>query len=265
MTRIFLTGASGNVGRTIVRTIRDRQGFELAGGWCLEAGEDLGVLAGIGETGVKASAGLEEGLLAVKPDLVFDFSSAPLMKNSLETYLKLGLDAVVGTTGLTDEELAPVGAQVRAKGLRWSVAPNYGLGMNLAAAFVKMARKYYPYITIIDKHTQEMANAPSGTAADLARAAGPSGAVKSVETYRGVLGADIAGVPVFSERMPWPGPYSEHEIRLARPDEVVTVSVQDFTSDIYMDGIFLMAGRIKSLPAGTFIRSLSEILELPRP
>lgn len=262
MTKVFIAGASGNVGRTIVRTIGKRPGFELAGGWCLEAGRDLGLLAGLGELGVAAAADLEEGLRATKPDLVFDFAVTQVLKNDMETYLKLGLDAVIGTTGLTDEELAPFRAQVKAKGLRWSVAPNYGLGMNLAAAFVKMARKYYPYITIIDKHTQEMANAPSGTAADLARAAGPSGPVKSEETYKGVLGAEIAGVPVFSERMPWPGPYSEHELRLARTDEVVTLTVQDFTSDIYMDGIFLMAEKLKKLPAGTFIRSLSEILEL---
>mgnify|MGYP001275696640 CR=1 FL=1 len=262
MMNVFVAGASGNVGKVLVKSIAEHRDLRLAGGWCREAGEDLGVLAGIGPLGVAAAADLEKGLLETRPDLVIDFSSAPVLKNSMEIYLRLELDAVIGTTGLTEDELAPVGEQVKSKGLRWSVAPNYGLGMNLAAAFVKKVRKYYQYVTIIDKHTQEMANAPSGTAADLAREVGPSGGTKSKEVYPGVLGADIAGVPVFSERMPWPGPYSEHELKLARRDEVVTVTVQDFTSDIYMDGIFLMVSRIKSMPAGTFIRSLSEILDL---
>ena len=89
-----------------------------------------------------------------------------------------------------------------------------------------------------------MANAPSGTAAALAAAAaseGALGAVASRESYAGVLGAAIEGVPVFSQRLPWPG--------------------QDFTSDIYMDGIFLTAEKIAAFPAGSFLRSLSAVLE----
>lgn len=106
-----------------------------------------------------------------------------------------------------------------------------------------------------------MANAPSGTAAALAAvAAGKMGEVKSKEIYPGVLGAKISGVPVTSQRLPWPGPFSAHIITLARKDEIIKISVEDFTSDIYMDGIFLTAGKIAEFPGGTFIRSLSEVL-----
>jgi len=74
-----------------------------------------------------------------------------------------------------------------------------------------------------------------------------------------VLGAKICGVPVLAERLPWPGPYSGHTISLARKDEIITIEVQDYTSDIYMDGVFMTAEKIASLPPGSFVRSLGEI------
>jgi 4-hydroxy-tetrahydrodipicolinate reductase len=66
---------------------------------------------------------------------------------------------------------------------------------------------------------------------------------------------------VLSQRLPWPGPYSGHEITLARKDEIIKISVEDYTSDIYMDGVFLTARKIKESPRGVFYRSLEEVME----
>jgi 4-hydroxy-tetrahydrodipicolinate reductase len=262
MIRVFVTGASGNVGGTIVRTIQQRDGFELAGGWCRETGEDIGTLAGIKPLGIKAAATLDAGLAESKPDVVIDFSATPILESNLKSYVAAGLNVVVGTTGLTDEQLEPFRREVAAKELRWAVIPNYGLGVALVSDFIKNARKYYPYVTVTDQHTNEMANAPSGTAVALAQAASgeTAGPVASRETYPGVMGANIGGVQILSQRLPWPGPYSGHEISLARKDEVIRVTIQDFTSDIYMDGVFLTAGKISSFPAGAFVRSLGEVM-----
>lgn len=262
MIKVFVTGVSGNVGRTIVRTVRTLDGFRLVGGWAREAGIDIGTVAGIEPLGLTIAASLGEGLAASQPDLVLDFSVTPILEDNMKSYLRAGLNAVIGTTGLTDEQLEPMRKEVAAQGLRWAVIPNYGLGISLVSEFIKKARAYYPYVTITDQHTNEMANAPSGTAAALAQAAStaPFGEVASVETYPGVLGAKIHGVQVLSQRLPWPGPYSGHEITLARKDEVIRIAVQDYTSDIYMDGIFLTAGKIAGFPAGAFVRSLAEVM-----
>ncbi|MDL2264595.1 4-hydroxy-tetrahydrodipicolinate reductase [Synergistaceae bacterium OttesenSCG-928-I11] len=263
MIRVFVTGASGNVGTTIVRTIREREGFALVGGWCREVGSDLGELAGIGAIGMIASATLEEGLDATKPDLVIDFSATPLLAQNMRAYLDRDLDVVVGTTGLTEEQLAPFKKEAQERGLRWAATANYGLGINLVADFIRHARKYYPYVSIVDRHMPNMANAPSGTAVLLALAAGEGepAPVASVESHPGVMGTKIHGVQVLSQRMPFPGPYSEHEVVLARKDEIVRISVEDHTSEIYMDGVFLAAKKLKSAPRGTFYADMSEIME----
>ena len=259
--KIFVSGASGNVGKTLVRTMQGLDWAELVGGWCKEDGEDLGELAGIGSLGIKATNDLKAGIEASHPDIVIDFSATPVLLGNLKFYAEKRLNAVIGTTGLTDEDLDPFIKEVREKGLRWSVIPNYGLGISLVSEFIKKVHQYYPYISIIDRHFPGMANAPSGTAASLAKAFGKDqGPVESREVYPGVLGAKISGVPVFSQRLPWPGPYSEHEVLLGRKDEIIRISVEDHTSDIYMDGVFLTVKKLPEMAPGTFVRELSEII-----
>lgn len=258
--RIFVSGASGNVGTTIIRALQGRHEFELVGGWCLEDGADLGVLAGIKELGVKATNDLARGLDAANPDIVIDFSATPVMRQNFQIYLEKNLDVVVGTTGLSDEELEPYRLAVKEKGLRWTVISNYGIGLAFVLDFIKKIRPFYPYVSIIDRHPARMANAPSGTAVSLAKAAGGEPAqVESREVYPHVLAAQIEGAQVIAQRMPYPGPYSEHEITLGRKDETITINIQDHSSEIYMDGVFLAAEKLQSLPAGSFIREMSEL------
>ena len=258
MKRVFVSGASGNVGKLVVKNVLEREGLELAGGWCRESGEDLGTLAGTGQAGVVSSSDLASGIRDSSPDVVVDFTSTVILMENLKTYADAGVDAVIGTTGLTEEDMVKVEELVKEKGLRWTVISNYGLGINLVMDFMKMARKYYPYVTVTDRHHVRMANAPSGTAATLANvaSAGPEGEIESREVFPGVTGARIAGIPVTSQRLPCPGPYSEHEVTLGRQDEIVRITVQDFSSEIYMDGVFLAVEKIGSLPPGTLVKTL---------
>jgi len=259
--RVFVSGASGNVGKLVTRGIIARDDLALAGGWCQEAGQDLGTLAGVDPAGILACRDLASGIRDSRPDVVVDFTSSLILMNNLKIYAEAGLDAVIGTTGLSDEDMQKVEEIVKSKELRWAVISNYGLGINLVMDFIEKARQYYPYVAITDRHPARMANAPSGTAAMLANAAakGPTGEVASRETFPGVLGGRISGVPVVSQRFPYPGPYSEHEVTLARQDEIIRVTVQDFSSDIYMDGVFLAVEKIGDLATGTLVRTLADL------
>lgn len=255
--RLFLTGASGNVGKTIVRSLPEHPEFELVGGWCLESGCDIGVLAGLPPIGVKVSETLKDGLESSKPDIVIDFSVSTVLKENLKTYAEMKLDAVVGATGLTEDEIRSFGETVGANGLRWSIIPNYCIGMAFVRDIVEKLRPFYPYVSVTDRHPATMANAPSGTAVKLARTGeGESGKIASGETHGCVLGHDENGVKIHSVRMPYPGPYAEHEVMLGRKDEVITINIKDFSSGVYMDGVFRTAKFLKNAPAGTFLRDV---------
>ena len=262
MKKVFVAGASGNVGAMVVGAILSREDMELVGGYCLEEGKDLGVLAGKAPAGVRASGDLRRGLEATGPDVVVDFTSTTVLMANLKIYAELGLDAVIGTTGLTDDDFVEVERMVAERGLRFAIIPNYGLGISLIMDFLERAREFYPYVSIVDRHPARMANAPSGTAAMLAQVIpeGSEGKVASREIYPKVLGAHIAGCQVISQRMPYPGPFSEHEITLGRDDEVLRITISDFTSSVYLDGILLTVDRIGSFPKKTLIRKLAEVL-----
>jgi len=262
MKKIFVSGASGNVGKVVVEGVLASDEMELAGGYCREAGRDLGVLAGKDPVGVAVSGDLEEGLKTAKPDVVIDFTSASVLMDNLKVYAKLGIDAVIGTTGLSEEDFSEVEKMVSEKGLRMAVIPNFGLGITLVMEFLEKARQFYPYVSVVDRHPATMANAPSGTAAMLAGAVseGPMGEVASKEVYPGIMGAKISGVQAVSQRMPYPGPFSEHEITIGRQDEAIKVTVTDFTSAVYLDGIFLTVKKIGESAKGTLITKLDEVL-----
>ncbi len=56
-----------------------------------------------------SSADLASGLRESSPDVVVDFTSTVVLMNNLRVYADAGVDAVIGTTGLTDGEMAQVG------------------------------------------------------------------------------------------------------------------------------------------------------------
>lgn len=258
MIRVFVSGATGNVGSQLVRAVVKSEDLDLAGGFCTEEGAELGK-AKSGEP-VSGTSDLASGLEAAKADVVVDFTSARIIMDNLKIYAGAGVDAVIGTTGFTGEMLAEARELASGSGVRWAVISNFGLGVNLLLEFLKTARKHYPYVGVVDRHPARMANAPSGTAMTIARALaeGPEGNVQSQEVLPGVLGGKEQGVPILSQRLPFPGPYSEHEIVLARQDEVIRVNIQDFSSLVYVDGVFLALRKISAFPAGTLVTEFSE-------
>ncbi len=223
-------------------------------------------MADVGKIGVYSSDDLPAALEASSPDVVIDFTSSTVIKKNLEVYAELGFDAVVGTTGLTDKDLEHAADIVSERGLRWVVVSNFALGANLILDFIEQVRKHYPYVSIVDRHPSHMLNAPSGTGALMAQTALKAsplvGEITSREVFPNVLGGDMDGMQLLSQRFPYPRAYSEHEITLARKDELIRVTLQDFSSQVYVDGAMLALRKIKDFPPGTLITRLSEITRL---
>ncbi|MFP4482913.1 MAG: 4-hydroxy-tetrahydrodipicolinate reductase [Thermovirgaceae bacterium] len=258
MIKVFVSGATGNVGSQLVKALVKSEDLDLAGGFCTEEGAELGSNKN-GDT-VYGTSDLTGGLNASGADVVVDFTSTRIIMENLRIYASAGVDAVIGTTGFSEQMLAEARELANGSGTRWAVISNFGLGINLLLDFLKTARKHYPHVSVIDRHPARMANAPSGTAVALARALseGPQGNVQSQEVIPGVLGGKEQGVQILSQRLPYPGPYSEHEVVLGRQDEVIRINVQDFSSGVYVDGVFLALRKIGEFPRGTLVTEFSE-------
>jgi dihydrodipicolinate reductase len=105
--RLVVVGAAGRMGRTLVRAVCEAQGCELSGALerpgSIALGEDPGLLAGVGKTGL--AIGDDPAVLA-EADGVLDFTSPAATVRFAEEAARHGLVHVVGTTGLSEDDLS---------------------------------------------------------------------------------------------------------------------------------------------------------------
>ena len=183
---IVITGASGRMGQMLIRTVMESDKAELVGAVEREGhdwiGKDIGEAMGGAALGVTVT---DEPLEAfAKAQAVIDFT-APAA--TLE-FAKLAAQAravhVIGTTGMSDEEIAQLAPCARhAVIVR---AGNMSLGVNLLVQLTKKVAAALDEdfdIEVIEAHHHHKVDAPSGTALMLGEAAAEG---------RGVDLADVA-------------------------------------------------------------------------
>ncbi len=185
---IGVVGAAGRMGRTIVEACAATEGVRL--GAAVEApgnalvGQDAGVVAGVGESGVRIADSLRE--VVGDFDVVIDFTVADATVSNLEICREAGRRAVVGTTGLSDAQRARIGEM--AEDVAMVVAPNMSVGVNLVFRLVEIAAGVLGDevdVEVIEAHHRHKVDAPSGTA------------VRLGEVLAAALGRDLAECAVY--------------------------------------------------------------------
>ena len=102
---------------------------------------------------------------------MIDFTFHTCVKENLANAVKCRQTYVLGTTGLTADELAAVDAA--AKEIPICFAPNFSLGVNLLLELVRRAASVLDAsydAEIVEMHHRHKKDAPSGTALGLAQA-----------------------------------------------------------------------------------------------
>jgi len=199
LTRVTIIGAAGRMGRELCRAALQTDGMELAGGTVEadtpELGADLGELCGAGRTGVTATEAPPEDA-----GVLIEFTTP----EATVEHLSYGLPHVIGTTGLSEEQLAEV--EEAAQNAPIVLAPNMSVGVNLLREVVRdLAAKLEGYdIEVVEAHHRHKKDAPSGTALFLARAAA-EGRERSLEDVA------VHGREGFSPREP--GEIGIHALR----------------------------------------------------
>jgi 4-hydroxy-tetrahydrodipicolinate reductase len=172
--RLIVTGAAGRMGRMLVKAIEETPGVMLAGaierGGSPALGEDAGLLAGVGATGVKISDDPLAALLGAEGVIDFSAPAASIEIAALAAQARIA--HVVGTTGLSEDDLASLAAAARHAPIVRS--GNMSLGVNLLAKLVREAARALGQefdIEIVEMHHRMKVDAPSGTALLLGEAA----------------------------------------------------------------------------------------------
>ena len=190
MIRVAVSGARGRMGSEVVRAVTEADGMEVVAE--IEFGDDLSALL--------KSSGAE---------VMVDFTVPSAAMGNIRAALRAGVVPVVGTTGITPENLAALAALSEKTGTACFLAPNFAIGAVLMMEFAAQAVKYLPDVEIIEMHHERKVDAPSGTAVKtaqkIAAARSLSPALKpadAFESHAGATGATVDGIPVHSVRLP---------------------------------------------------------------
>ena len=164
MLRIGVVGAAGRMGRQVCEAVAAEADLELVAAVDPPAaGQPLRSLAGPVVPDLTVVAGLEP-LVDAGVQVVVDFTLAAAARAHLPWYAEHGLHAVVGTTGLSDEDLAAATAAFGASTANAVLAANFAIGAALLVRFCELAAPVMDGVEVIELHHDEKRDAPSGTA-----------------------------------------------------------------------------------------------------
>lgn len=179
--KIVIAGCGGRMGKTLLECIAQSDDLVLHG--ALEhAGSPL-LGNGVAD-GVKITSDLETTLAGA--DALIDFTRPEGTLNHLAVCRKLGVNMVVGTTGLDAQQKAQLGVAAQDIGIVF--APNMSVGVNLVFKLLETASRVLSHgydIEIIEAHHRHKVDAPSGTALGLG------------EVVARTLGRDLAQCAVY--------------------------------------------------------------------
>jgi 4-hydroxy-tetrahydrodipicolinate reductase len=264
--RLVIAGAGGRMGRTLVKAIADSKGFSLSG--ALEdarsplLGWDAGVLAGLGENGIKLTA--DAGRLLEQADGIVDFT-APVATLAFATLAaKAGKAHIIGTTGLAAADEAKIRDAARTAVIVKS--GNMSLGINLLAALANRVAKTLDNsfdIEILEMHHNQKVDAPSGTALLLGRAAAEGRGIDldqhAVRSRDGHTGARKAGDIGFAT-LRGGSVVGEHSVIFAGPAERIELVHKAEDRMIFARGALHAAAWARDQKPGLY--SMADVLGL---
>ena len=238
--KVVIHGASGRVGQILISNLYQSPQIKLVGAVDIKTAGDK-ITLGDGSA-IPFSANLEQVLSETRPEVMVDFTLAHATMPAVRTALKHGVNLVIGTTGLTAENIAEIERLANENRLGVILASNFALGAVLMMYFSKVAAKYMDYAEITELHHQTKIDAPSGTAINTA---------KSMAAYRGrpfsqavdyeknypSRGQVVEGVHIHSIRLP--GLMAHQEVVLGGLGQTLTIRHDTINRECYVPGVLL--------------------------
>lgn len=260
--KVCISGATGGVGRCLVRGVLAAEDLELHGAVARRAaGQDIGTAIGSDACGVTVTASLDEALDA-GPDVLIDYTHPDVRMAHVKAALSRRIPVVIGTTGFTAEEFEELDGAAREAGVGLATG-NFALTAALLQRFAMLAAEHIPHWEVIEYCKAEKPDIPSGTARELAELMGevrrPDYALSANDHIgpREALGAEIAGSRVHAVRLP--GYSASVEVLFGLPGERLSLRHEMGQDDgIFVEGSLLAARKLPSIFG--LVRGLDRLL-----
>jgi len=239
---VLVHGALGKMGEEVTAAICRDPELEVVGGVDLKATQEHLILPD-GSKKVPLSSDLSSLLEICHPKVLLDFTIAEASISAARVALKRGISVVIGTSGLSEDNLKEIGQLSKANKVGAVVAPNFTIGAAVLLNAVKAAAKLFDYVDIIEMHHHEKADAPSGTALATAKAMLQSRGKSFLysktkkETLSGTRGGEVDGVAIHSVRLP--GFVASQEVVFGGQGQTLSIRHDTIGRECYMPGIIM--------------------------
>lgn len=244
--KVLVNGACGKMGKAVVEAVSEAEGMYVNAfvDVCNNVEEQAKTTLKEKVEGVTICNTLSEGLYKCKPDVVVDFTNPTVVYENITAIIENNVRPVVGTTGLTVQQVEDVTQKCADKKLGGLIAPNFAIGAVLMMKFAQKASKYFDHAEIIELHHNRKLDAPSGTAIKTAEMMeleqekfGPTN-IDDKELIEGARGAaSRKGLHIHSVRLP--GLVAHQEVLLAGSGQMLTIRHDSFDRKSFMPGVVL--------------------------
>lgn len=230
MIKIAVCGALGKMGQEVCQAVTDCPETEL--------------IAKIDIASDSMYHTIEEAHRVEDIDVLIDFTQPKSIYENALYCLNYGIKIVIGTTGLTDEQIAELKRLSEEKNTGCLIAPNFSTGAVLMMMFAQQAAKYFDNAEIIELHHNQKKDAPSGTAIKTAlmmseaKETFKKGNCAETETIKGSRGGtSYSDIQIHSVRMP--GYIASQEVIFGSSGQIFKIRHDSMDRKCYMDGILL--------------------------
>ncbi len=271
--RVLVAGALGKMGAETVRAAAADPELKLVAAVARRAvGQDVGEVLLNRRLGAPIHQDAAEAIARHAPDVLVDFTTARSAVEHVQAAVAAGVNPVVGTTGLTADELEKIRTLCARHGLGGAVIPNFSVGAALLIRLAEQVVRFFPDVELIELHHDEKLDYPSGTAmltcqrlarartgaqAAATRPAGPP-LGQPVERAAGARGAEVEGIRVHSVRLP--GLIAHHQLLFGGPGQILSLRHDSTSRASFMPGLVLTIKRVRGFKGVAF--SLEDVLEL---
>lgn len=236
MIKLGIAGVAGRMGRRIFELASNDKDFEVA--LILERKGIPQIGKGLGKLKISSNP---DGLFLV--DVFIDFTTPEGTATNLGYLTRYKKAAVIGTTGLNDEQISKIKDVSKLVPIVFS--PNMSVGVNVLFSMLpEIAKKLGPdyNIEIVEAHHKKKLDAPSGTAKKFAQILADA-TRRQIPTHAIRLG-DIVG---------------DHTIIFCGNSERIEIKHQAHSRDLFALGALKAAKWIVDKPLGLY--SMQDVLK----
>jgi 4-hydroxy-tetrahydrodipicolinate reductase len=267
---VIVNGATGKMGREIVKAIHQASDMVLFGAIAHNPkweGQDIGEVVGIGAIEVPITRDAEP-LLAMlsqekQPGVIIDVTHPDAVYQNIRSAIAYGVRPVVGTTGLSVEQIQQLSEFADKASTGCILAPNFSIGVVLMQQAAIQASQYFDHVEIIELHHNQKADAPSGTAVQTAQLLAEMGKtynpqqVEETEKIPGARGGLASeNIRIHSVRLP--GFVAHQEVIFGAPGQIYTLRHDATDRTCYMPGVLICVRKVLTLK--TLVYGLEKIL-----